>query len=194
MKKLLTSTALGALLATAPAFAQKAYIDYDKNYDRSTVKTYAWGETDSTLAQSHPRAHDHIVAAIDSHLQQKGLQKVDADADVFVTYHTNSQQELSVNTDSWGYGYPSSFYWNPYWGAGYGSTTTTVTTYNRGTLIVDVWDAETKKLIWRGSATDIVPENPEKAYKKIDKALDKIVAKWEQAVAKEKQQAKKKAG
>jgi len=186
MRKVLVCSAIACALAVGPAFAQKAYIDYDNAYDRSTVHTYAWSETDSTLAAVNPRAHDHIVAQIDTYLATAGLKKVDQDADVFVTYHTNSKEELSVNTSSMGYGYPSSFYWNPYWGAGYGSTSTTVTSYTRGTLIVDIWDAETKKLIWRGSATDIVPENPEKAYKKIDKALQKIVAKWKQVAARDK--------
>ena len=185
MRKFLVCATIACALAIAPAFAQKVYIDYDKAYDRSTVHTYAWGKTDSTLAQVQPRAHDHIVQKIDGYLANAGLKKAEQDPDVFVTYHTNSKEELSVNTDMWGYGYPSSFYWNPYWGAGFGSTTTTVTSYTRGTLIIDVWDAKTKKLIWRGSATDIVPENPEKAYKKIDKALEKIVAKWEKEKTKE---------
>ena len=187
MKRLVACAAIVGLVAIAPAFAQKVYIDYDKEYDRSTVRTYAWGKTDSTLAQGNPRAHEYIVGKIDAYLTAQGLEKVTDNPDVFVTYHTNSKEELSVNTDTWGYGYPSSFYWNPYWGGGYGSTTTTVTSYTRGTLIVDVWDADEKQLIWRGSATDIVPENPEKAYKKIDKALQKIVDKWKR----EKEQAAK---
>ena len=193
MRKLSVCLAIAMALAVAPAFAQKVYIDYDKEYDRSKVHTYAWGHTDSTLEKINPRAHEHIVKQIDAYFVTAGLKKVDGDSDVMVTYHTNSKEELSVNTDMWGYGYPSSFYWNPYWGTGFGSTTTTVTTYTRGTLIVDVWDAHTKKLVWRGSATDIVPENPEKAYKKIDKALSKIVAKWQKAKDEEKK-AKEKAG
>jgi uncharacterized protein DUF4136 len=191
MRKLSVCLALFGALAVAPAFAQKVYIDYDKAYDRSKVHTYAWGHTDSTLEKINPRAHEHIVKQIDSYLVARGLKKVEEGAaDVMVTYHTNSKEELSVNTDTWGYGYPSSFYWNPYWGSGFGTTTTTVTTYTRGTLIVDVWDAHTKKLVWRSSATDIVPENPEKAYKKIDKALAKIVSKWESEKEKEAKAAK----
>ncbi len=171
------------LLAIAPAAAQKVYIDYDKAFDFSKIKTYAWGKTDANLAESQPRAHAHIVDKIDAYLASKGLQKVEQNPDGMVTYHTNSQQELSVNTASWGYGYPSSFYWNPYWGGAYGSTSTTVTTYKRGTLIVDLWDPAQHELVWRGSASDIVPENPEKAYKLIDKALGKIIDKWQKMKA-----------
>jgi len=191
MKQWWVLTMIACSLSVAPAFAQKAYVDYDRDYDRSTIQTYAWGKTDSTLVKTNPRAHDYIVEKLDGYLQQAGLDRADQDPDVFVTYHTSTQQELSVNTDSWGYGYPSSFYWNPYWGGAYGGTaTTTVTSYTRGTLIVDVWDVATKKLIWRGSANDIVPPNPEKAYKKIDRALEKILSKWEQAKADEAREAK----
>jgi len=185
MKRGWICAAVACALSAAPALAQKVYIDYDKAYDRSTIHTYAWGKTDSTLAQANPRAHAYVVDQINTHFTTAGLKQVDQDPDVLVTYHTNSKEELSVNTDSWGYGYPSSFYWNPYWGGGVGSTTTTVTSYTRGTLIIDIWDPDKKQLIWRGSASDIVPENPEKAYKTIDKALKKIVSKWDKLVKKE---------
>ena len=59
------------------------------------------------------------------------------------------------------------------------TASTTVTTYQRGTLIIDVLDAREKKLIWRGTAEGIVPEKPEKEARKIEKAIDKIVSKWQ---------------
>ena len=185
MRKVLGRVALVSLIAVTPVAAQEVYIDYDKAFDRSTVKTYAWGTTDATLAQANPRAHAYIIERVDAHLAEHGLKKVDANPDVRVTYHTNSKQELSVNTDAWGYGAPTSFYWDPYWGAPMG-TTTTVRSYTRGTLILDIWTEADRKLIWRGSASDIVPDNPEKAYKRIDKALQKMADKWEKAKKKEK--------
>ena len=64
-------------------------------------------------------------------------------------------------------------------------STTTVSTYVRGTLIVDVWDAKTKELIWRGMAANItVSDNPNKMATRIDKALKKMVDKWQQIKAK----------
>jgi len=49
-----------------------------------------------------------------------------------------------------------------------------------GTLVVDAWDAETKELVWRGTATNItVVDNPDKMQKKVDSALEKIVKKWQ---------------
>ena len=54
-----------------------------------------------------------------------------------------------------------------------------MSSYQVGTLVVDIWDAKTEKLVWRGIAAGIViPENPAKLDKKIDKALKKMVDKW----------------
>jgi hypothetical protein len=67
-----------------------------------------------------------------------------------------------------------------------GSSSTTVSTYEVGTLVVDAWDPKTEKLVWRGTATNMtVSDNPEKMMKRIDKALAKIVKKWQNLKAKE---------
>lgn len=53
------------------------------------------------------------------------------------------------------------------------STTTTVRKYTRGTLVVDIWDALTKHLVWRGTATDTASENPEKNEQNLKKAMER---------------------
>ena len=58
-------------------------------------------------------------------------------------------------------------------------SSTQVYTYTRGTLIIDLWDPGTKKLVWRGSATAVVKENPKKSEKQIQKAVKKISRKWQ---------------
>ncbi len=59
-----------------------------------------------------------------------------------------------------------------------GPSTARAYTYDRGTLIIDAWDGETKELIWRGTATRTFSDNPDKAKKQIDKSIAKIVKKW----------------
>ncbi len=183
---------LAAVLFVGPASAQKIYIDYDMDYDRSTIKTYAWMETQETsVKDSDPLLHSRIVSGIEHNLTLGGLIEADSDPDIYVTYHGSSKEELSVNTTSIGVGYPSGWGHGPYGGYGgyygshyggmYGGTaSTTVTSYQIGTLVIDVWDADTEKLIWRGMAANIVlTENPNKMAKKIDKALRKMVKKWQ---------------
>ena len=53
--KLRVFLVLASVLIAGPAFAQKIYIDYDKDYDGSKNKTFAWSEAEeATLAQIDP--------------------------------------------------------------------------------------------------------------------------------------------
>ena len=46
--------------------------------------------------------------------------------------------------------------------------------YTVGTLVVDIFDAKTKQLMFRGTATDELSDKPEKNVKKLAKASDKL--------------------
>ena len=79
----------------------------------------------------------------------------------------------------WGYGGG----WGPgygYGGGGWATTSTTVSNYKTGSLVIEAYDPETKQAIWRGSSQQSVPDSPKKASKKIDKSLDKMSKKWQQ--------------
>ena len=180
--------ALILILAVTPAFAAKVFIDHDQKYDFSSIKTFAWAPTpDTSVESTNPLMHSRIVNAIEHYITMGGTQEVTENPDVYVTYHTDSKEEMQLNTSSYGYGYPGGWGWGGYgYGAGWGgasmgSSTTSVSTYEVGTLVVDVWDADAKELVWRGTATNIdLSDNPDKMMKKIDKALAKIVKKSKQ--------------
>ncbi len=180
--KSMALVAASLLLTAGPAFAQKVYVDYDPSYDAAAVESFAWAETSETsVADTNRLLHSRIVNGIEYYLTLGGAHEDDSNPDVYVTYHTSTKREISVDTDHYGYGYPGSWghYGRAYPYGGYGSSTTTVRTYDRGTLIVDIWDAATDKIIWRGTAANItVTDNPIKMEKRIDKALKKMVDKW----------------
>ena len=177
-----------SVLMAGPVFAQKVYIDYDKGYDFDGVKTFSWAKTSETsVQQGDPLLHSRIVNALEHYLSMGGAREVESDPDIYVTYHTSTKKEMSLDTTNWGYGYPGGWYRGGYYGryGGMGSSTTTVSTYEVGTLVVDAWDRATKKLVWRGTAAGItVSENPQKMEKRVDKALKKIVDKWQKIKAK----------
>ena len=183
---------LALIFSAGPLFAQKIYIDYDMSYDGSTIKTFAWKETaETSVARVNPLMHSRIVNGIEYYLALAGAHETDANPDVYVTYHTSTKENMSVNTTNFGYGYPTGWSYGGYYshygygGASMGSSSTSVSTYLTGTLVVDVWDAKTQKMIWRGMAAGItVSNNPEKMGKRIDKALAKIVTKWQKIKAK----------
>jgi hypothetical protein len=57
---------------------------------------------------------------------------------------------------------------------GSGTATTTESEYLVGTLVVDIFDAKTKGLMFRGTAQDEISDKPEKNIKKIEKASKKM--------------------
>jgi hypothetical protein len=71
------------------------------------------------------------------------------------------------------------------WG-GVGTSTTTPSEYVVGTLLVDIFDAKTKNLIWRGIAQDELSNKTEKNIKKVAKATDKLFKDFPPGSAKKK--------
>ena len=176
---------LALACSAGPALAGKVYVNYDPDYDAGKIRSFAWKDTgEDTLAAANPLLHSRIMNGIEYYLTLAGWQEADDAPTVYVTYHASTKEEVVVDTSHYGYGYPGAW---PYYGAAYSygayaaSSTTTVRTYEKGTLIVDVWDAATKKLVWRGTAPGItVTDDPQKMGKKVDKALKSMVDKWAQ--------------
>jgi hypothetical protein len=172
-----TVIAFVVLAAVAvPAAAQKVYVDYDRTVDRSQYKTFAWGKMPpSVLEANHPMVHSFIKESIEYELTGGGFIEDTKNPDLYVIYHTNPKESVQVVSQAYGYSYGAGWGWDPYWGTSMVTGSTQVNTYRKGCLIIDIWDAHTKLAVWRGTATDVMSENPEKALKQLDKAITKIV-------------------
>jgi len=173
---------------TSLGLAAKVHVDYDRNANFDSYKTFKWVEPPEgyTLEDINELLHRRVVGYIGAKLQQGGLEEVDTNPDLLVTYYVSFKEETQLNTVSMGYGYGPGWgwdpYWSGYWGGYYGgpmTSTTYVSTYTKGTLIIDIVDAKAKTLIWRGTLENTVSENPEKAQKKVFKGIDKIVKKYQ---------------
>jgi hypothetical protein len=144
-------------VAVAAALAGEPGVSYDRHAGVVELRSYRWARP--LEMEEEPLVHQRLVAAIDYHLRMHGLRETDADADVWVTYHSDSGGEVVIDTERYGYTLGPGWYW----GAGLGSRER-VHRYPAGTLVVDVWDGATGRLLWRGSAPGVVtpvPERPE---------------------------------
>jgi hypothetical protein len=168
---------LAALLTAAGAWAQETYIDWDKTAGFENYKTFVWASSDEDLSKSSPLWHDRVVKGITERLVKGGMTELpnDETPDVYVTYFASESQKTRVVTDHMGYGYGAGYYGM---GAGMGTSTSRVVTYDKGTLVIDIWDAKEKKLVWRGSSTDTISDNPKKMEKRLEKMLNKLVKVW----------------
>ena len=169
---------LGAI--AMPTYAQKVTIDYAHDFDFKAVKTFQYVETTDSNAKD-PLMDGRIKDAIIQQLTGAGLQEVDSDPGIFVTYHLTSKDNTVFNTTGYGYG-GFGLGWGRWGGMG-GSAVTTTSTYTEGTLIVDAYEASDKKMVWRGTGTVTVKSKPEKRAAQIDKIVTKLGAKWDKILA-----------
>lgn len=139
-------------LSTSPILALSVTVDWDRTIGFSGFRTYAWAKgTDApSLVQ------ERIVAAIDAELLAKGFHRVEDEADMYVVTHAAVNKEEQVNVADFGYTAAFSR------GAGFGTTTVDVSRLRVGVLLVDIYDAGSKKLIWRGQASATVTHDKEK--------------------------------
>jgi uncharacterized protein DUF4136 len=161
--------AAASVLLAASAFAQDVKVDFDKAANFGAIKTFSvkletgWG---------NPLSEKRVVDEITQALTEKGWTKAeDGKGDAAVVLHGATEQKKNLNTFySGGYG---GYGWRGF-GGGMGSSTTTVSEYTVGTLVVDIFDAKSKQLMYRGTATDELSDKPEKNQKKLAKASDKL--------------------
>lgn len=173
--------ALLAAMATAPALAEKPQIQWNTAYDFSAIKTFQWRDhAGESLKAANPFLHGHLINAIEYQLTAHGLtEATDDNPDVFVNYTASMQRDVRLESDAYGYTFGGYGYSWGRWGYGYGypatpaSTTTRVVEVKSGTLVVDIWDASTKELVWRGTAANInVADNPDKTRRNAEKAIE----------------------
>ena len=162
-----TLCGLLALVLTTGCSSLRVTMDYSEAADFSQFQTFHFENTAGSLARMNPLAHQRIVNAIGRELEGHGFREVDSDPDVFVTYYASSREEVVVNTTHMGY--HRSSHWR--WGGGMTHSTTTVNTYTRGSLVIDMWDAKTDELVWRGTASDIISAHPERKAQTISRAI-----------------------
>ena len=159
------------IVAAAPAAAQKVYVDYSPAGDFGNYKRFAWSSTpQASIYDNNPLNHSRIKHAIDYYLIKGGMMEDTENPDLYVTYYGETDTDYSVNISNVGYGFATDWQWDPFWGnAGGMTTTTTATSHKAGTLVIDMWDARTMKLVWRGTMEGTLTDNLQKGAKKIDK-------------------------
>ena len=162
-RTIFASAGIALLFATA-SFAQQVKTDYDRSADFRQYKTYSWEKVQT----QDPLLVDRIKDAVNADLTAKGLTPVDSGGDIAIVAIEMTKNQHTLNTfyDGFGGG------WR--WGGGFGDATTTVDNYKVGTLVVDLFDAKTKKIIWRGSSSDTLSDKSDKNIKNLDKGVQKM--------------------
>ncbi len=153
--------------------------------DFSNYHSFRWGAKPKTR---NPLVGQRIVADINAQLEAKGWTE-SANGDVTLVAHVATRLEHTMQTfytgtsyAGWGWqrygGYP--YYGYPYRGVGVSrvSSRTTVSTYEVGTLVLDMFETKTRQDIWHGTISGTVPDSIGAGYAKLDAGIVKMFAKF----------------
>ena len=160
MKKTLTLVTLltiQILLATHAGAATVRY-DRDKHADFATYRKVAWAQEPATGSEAIADAR--IRTAIEAELEKKGYALVETgEADLTVEYFAVVRERREVSETG-----------GPLLGRNY-----RLRSQPEGTLIVSFQDVKSGRMVWHGAVTDGLASNPDKADKKTEKAVAKLL-------------------
>ena len=139
--------------------------DHDSQVDFGAYSSFAVFERQGK-ERRQPQMSDlvdrRIAASLSDDFQSKGLTTAPArNADILVTFYTAIRKRVVINNTGW-YGYR----WHR-WGGG----ARWATTYEEGTLVIDIIDRRNRELIWRGVG--------EGAFKKSNPSDEKVAQRVE---------------
>jgi hypothetical protein len=171
--------------------------------DLSSYRTFAWLPPEASNKAGgvvkKEIADERVKEAAISALQTKGLRLQENDPDLLVSYSTVTGR--GVKTEfypayyggfgwggwggwgwGWGYGYRP-FYGGFYggwgggwggWGYPYGGGGYARVPYKEGTLIIDIIDRNTRRLVWRGFGVGEL-HNPKRTLDELPKVVDGVL-------------------
>ena len=176
MRFTMKSTLLAAFLFMAAcAYGQDVHYNYDRNANFAGYKTYQWVEIPGGAVPDQ-LVDQAIMRAADEQLKQRGLTKVENNADLYIGYQVVINLEKSVSL--WGTGGDSGPWggWGPWGGGGVHSIQGQTSTVPVGILVIDLYDVGRKQLVWRGDAIKTIElkTDPDKNYKNLQKVMTKL--------------------
>ena len=166
MKTKFAVCAMVMCIASAVAVGQQVSVNYNHNQSFSGYHTYAWGSNNANQIQNSILAQ---VAQqdIDAAMQAKGFQKVQESQKPDLILAANGGLKQQTSYSAWGMR-----------GIGGGMGGITPQQNVEATLIVDLYNAGTQSLVWRGIAQDTLSNNGNKNQQLVQKAIQKMFNQW----------------
>ena len=161
-----------AFAAGCATLTVSSHIERTANF--ADYVTYDWGPPDNLPVgdprlDNNPFFADYLQGTVEKQLYAKGYERaVTGQPDLLVHYHASVNQKVEVHdVDShYGYTYPTH----------YGQSE--ITEFEQGTLVVDLVDAKTSRLVWRGWAQDTmngVIDHQDRLEKQVESGVTKMM-------------------
>jgi hypothetical protein len=170
----------------------KVFSDKDNSEDFTQFKTFEFlGWSNEIDQQLSPFDKERIEESFVMEAAKRGLSGVEKDGDIivtlFVTGEVRTKQTATTTTTGMGMGTMGGRgrgMRSPGWGWGGGMAVTqshTVineTNYLVGTLMLEIFDREDKKLIFQAMGTKTVDQDPQKRQKQLPKLVAEIMKEY----------------
>lgn len=153
MRSLLTKTGvvfLASFILCTVVQAQKTSAAFDEKVDFSSYKTFAFDKEGAR----NPYVNALIVEAVERELTSRGLTKVSNEPDVKVVYLAATVPNLQVQN------VPFYHVVNPAYSGMVGSATMNMWDVTTGTLVIDLLDRKSDRVVFRGTITDVLQRAP----------------------------------
>ena len=171
--KALAAALVSTAMAAVPAVAQTVTIDYDHSVNFLKFKTYTWEKVHAT----DPGVEGRITSSVNRDMKGRYMSEVSKGGDVTITAveATQDKQEFTTFYDALG----SDYNWQRPWGSGFLDSQATLADVPVDTLVIDMYDTKTHKLLWRGTVTLPAADAASKeADQKFDKAVTMLIGKY----------------
>lgn len=136
--------------------------DFDEQTNFESYETYMWMKSKDKSGAKNQMADRRIKQVADEHMELKGFNKATKvnKPDMLLIYHLGLKDKFQVDYDDY-------------------SQRAKVLHYKKGTLILDIIDAKSNQLVWRGWASGVF-KNPEAEAVEghINKAINGIMEKF----------------
>lgn len=176
MRWMLGVVAVSVLALGGCATTMTASSHVRQGLSMASYRTYDWGPTDELPAgdprlDKDPFFKDQVQGAVEKALALKGITLASSGApDLLIHYHANIDTRIDVNRTEREYGHCRESDCHAW-----------VVEYEAGTIVLDVIDARTNQLIWRGWAQDSLGDalvNRDKMAKEVQEAVSRIMARF----------------
>lgn len=158
--------------ACASGMRVQAGADYSTSVDFARYATFVWEEPDDRPVgdprlENNELFEDRLHAAVAFELSRAGIREANAGPALIVHHHATVRSRVDVYEADAEAGYRTTEF-----GEG-----TQVIQYDQGTILVDLADAETRDLIWRGWAQFDIGQalsDPDLMVDAINEAIEKM--------------------
>lgn len=151
---------------------------HEADIDFSKYHTWNWlpakGNQPIDPGVADPDVQARIPKAIESEFLSRGFRQTPDSADCFVVYHAALAEHLSETTVDDRYDNASYAEYSRDWEHGYTHE------WQEGSLVIDILDSQTAKLVWRGSAQAEITldATDEEKDERVNEAVRKMLKKF----------------